>query len=214
MSTSGPAAAAHHPARAAIVVPGGNYTADGPLLNYAAHAARRRSAHVHRITWSRPAPRSPAVGGDPTVGPTTGPEHDRWAIYRDWVEGQVTDALGQVTAATGVTAPVLLAKSLGSLAAPLAARRGLTAVWFTPLLTDLATVAALRQATAPCLLIGGTADTFWDGPAARSIATHVLEIDGAGHNMLVPGPLAASAAILGRVTTVVERFLDQEAWPA
>ena len=214
MSTSGPAAAAHHPTRAAIVVPGGNYTADGPLLNYAAHAAGRRSAHVHRITWSPPARRSPATAADsPTVGPA-GPEYDRWAAYREWVNGQATDALSQVTAATGVTAPVLLAKSLGSLAAPLAARRGLPAVWFTPLLTDPSTVAALRRAAAPCLLIGGTADTFWDGPAARSITTHVLEIDGAGHNMLVPGPLAASAAILGRVTTAVERFLDQEAWPA
>lgn len=49
VTASGPAAAAGRPARAAIVVPGGNYTADGPLLNYAAQAARRRGAHVHRI---------------------------------------------------------------------------------------------------------------------------------------------------------------------
>ena len=202
-------------ARAAVVVPGGNYTADGPLLSYAAQAARRRGAHVHRITWSPPSRRGPADASGPTAGPAGDEdEHDRWAAYRDWVTGQVADALDQVTAATGATAPVLLAKSLGSLAAPLAARCGLPAVWFTPLLTDPATVAALRQASAPCLLAGGTADTFWDGPAARAVTRHVLETGGADHSLLVPGPLAASAAILGQVTTAVERFLDQEAWPA
>ena len=191
------------PARVAVVVPGGNYTADGPLLAYAAEAARRRGANVHRITWALP----------PRAG--TGTTED---AYRDWVASQVTDALAQAAASAGTgvpaTAPVLLAKSLGSLSAPLAADRGLAAVWFTPLLTDPATVAALRRASAPCLLIGGTADTFWDGPVARSITPHVLEIDGADHSLLVPGPLAASAAILGQVTTVVENFLDQETWPA
>jgi hypothetical protein len=48
------------PARAAVVVPGGTCTAAGPLLAYAAQAARRRGATVHRITWSRrPAPQPP-----------------------------------------------------------------------------------------------------------------------------------------------------------
>ena len=61
VTASGPAAAANQPARAAIMVPGGNYTTDGPLLNYAAQAARRRGAYVHRITWSPPARRSPAA---------------------------------------------------------------------------------------------------------------------------------------------------------
>jgi len=41
----------------------------------------------------------------------------------------------------------------------------------------------------------------------------VLEIDGADHGMFVPGPLAASAAVLGQVTTTVENFLDRQVWP-
>ena len=62
----------------------------------------------------------------------------------------------------------------GPLAAPLVADRGLAAVWFTPLLTDEPTVAALRRAMGPVLLVGGTADQFWDSQAARSLASLAL----------------------------------------
>jgi hypothetical protein len=46
---------------------------------------------------------------------------------------QVEEAVNEMTAATGA-APVVIGKSLGSLAAPLIADRGLPAVGFTPLL--------------------------------------------------------------------------------
>jgi hypothetical protein len=32
--------------------------------------------------------------------------------------------------------------------------------------------------------------------------------------MFVPGPLRESAAVLGEVSTAVERFLDEVVWPA
>jgi hypothetical protein len=108
---------------------------------------------------------------------------------------------------------VVLGKSLGTLAAPLVADRGLSAVWLTPLLTDEPTVAALRRATGPCLLVGGTADPYWDGHTARSLAADVVEIDGADHAILVPGILAESAAVLGQVITAVEDFFDGVIWP-
>jgi pimeloyl-ACP methyl ester carboxylesterase len=127
------------------------------------------------------------------------------------VASQVESAAEELTAAVGA-APVVIGKSLGSLAAPVAADRGLAAVWFTPLLTDEPTVAALRRATGPCLLVGGTADRFWDGQAARSLPAEVVEVDGADHGMFVPGGLAASAAVLGQVITAVEDFLGR-VWP-
>jgi hypothetical protein len=129
------------------------------------------------------------------------------------VTARVAAALDETAVTTGVTAPVVIGKSLGSLAAPLVADRGLAAVWFTPLLTDEPTVAALRRATAPCLLVGGTADQLWDGPIARSITPHVVEVGEADHGMFVPGKLSASAAVLGQVMTAVEQFLDQAVWP-
>jgi hypothetical protein len=155
--------------RAAVVVPGQQYSADGPLLMYAGLAVERRGGSVRRISW-------------------TVPEFGDGDDERAWVAARVSEAVDAV-AATGVAAPVVIGKSLGSLAAPVAADRGLPAVWLTPVLTDAPTVAALRRAAAPCLLIGGTADKVWDGRLARSLTPHVLQIDGADHGMLVPGRL-------------------------
>ena len=53
---------------------------------------------------------------------------------------------------------MLIAKSLGTNAARLAADRSLPAVWLTPLLSTPWITAALGRATAPMLLVGGTAD--------------------------------------------------------
>jgi pimeloyl-ACP methyl ester carboxylesterase len=157
---------------------------------YARLAVQRRGGDVHPIVWELP-------------------EGSDFSEQRRRVVSQVESAVNAATAA----APVVIGKSLGSLAAPVVADRGLAAVWFTPLLTDEPTVAALRRATGPCLLVGGTADQVWDGPTARSLATEVVEIDGADHGMFVPGRLAASAATLGQVITAVENFLDLVVWP-
>jgi hypothetical protein len=175
--------------RSAIVAPGGNGNADVPLLMYARLAVQRRGGETRQVAWDLP--------GNLDFGQV-----------RERVVSRVGLAVDEVTAAAG-PAPAVIGKSLGSLAAPVAADRGLAAVWFTPLLSDEQTVAALRRATAPCLLVGGTADRLWDGQAARSLAADVLEIDGADHHMLVPGRLAASAAVLGRVVTAVEDFLGR-----
>ncbi len=160
---------------------------------YAALAVERRGGRAHRLAWVPPYP-------------------ETLAESHAMVSAQVAAAIDETTAATGASAPALIGKSLGTLAAPLAADRGLAAVWFTPLLTDELTVKALRRATAPCLLVGGTADRHWDGPVARSITPHVVEIAGADHGMFVPGELSASAAVLGQVIGAVEQFLDHVVW--
>jgi hypothetical protein len=179
--------------RSAILAPGANYSADGPLLMYAGLAVQRRGGRTRPIAWGLP-------------------RTSDLSQLREQVASQVESAIDEMITAAG-SAPVIIGKSLGSLAAPLAADRGLAAVWFTPLLTDEPTVAALRRATAPCLLVGGTADKFWDGHTARSLTPDVVEIDDADHRMFVPGPLAASAAALGQIMTVVEDFLDHRVWP-
>ena len=135
-----------------------------------------------------------------------------FTAQRQRVVAQVESAVDGLTAPTGA-APVVIGKSLGSLAAPVAADRGLAAVWFTPLLTDEPTVAALRRAMGPCLLVGGTADPYWDGRTARSLTADVVEIDGADHAMVVPGRLTESAAALGQIISAVEDFLDHVIWP-
>ena len=66
---------------------------------------------------------------------------------------------------------------------------------------------ALSRGTEPFLLVGGTADGLWDGGAARRLTPYVLEVPEADHSLLVPGPLARSAEVLGRVCTAVEEFV-------
>lgn len=57
------------------------------------------------------------------------------------------------------------------------------------------------------LLVGGTADPYWDGVLVRKLSPHVLEVEGADHGMYVEGPLTSSIAVLGQVVTGVEEFL-------
>jgi hypothetical protein len=66
---------------------------------------------------------------------------------------------------------------------------------------------------APAPYIGGTADSRWDSAPARGQSPHALEVEGADHGMLVPGPLSASGPEFGRIGTAVERFLDEVVWP-
>jgi len=163
------------------------------MLMFARLAVQRRGGRAHPIVWDLAASRD-------------------FTAQRQRVVTQVESAVDEVTARTGA-ASVVVGKSLGSLAAPVVAYRGLAAVWFTPLLTDEPTVAALRRAIGPCLLVGGTADPYWDGPTARSLTADVVEIDGADHAMVVPGRLKESAAVLGQIITAVEDFLDHISWP-
>ena len=179
--------------RSAILAPGGNSSVDVPALMFARLAVQRRGGRAHPIVWDLAASRD-------------------FTAQRQRVVSQVESAVDELTAAAGA-APLVVGKSLGSLAAPLVADRGLAAVWFTPLLTDEPTVAALRRATGPCLLVGGTADPYWNGQTARSLAADVVEIDGADHAMVVPGRLTESAAVLGQIITAVEDFLDHVIWP-
>ncbi|MFI6758010.1 alpha/beta hydrolase [Micromonospora sp. NPDC050417] len=192
--------------RHAVVIPGGGYGPQAPLLAYAADAAEARRARVHPISW--------------TADPRKVPPDDR----QGWVAAQVAPVLDELETRTAppqpdeLTAPppagipLLIGKSFGTYAAALAADRGLPAVWLTPLLTNETVVASLRQATAPALLVGGTADPLWDGQLARQLSPYVLEVTDADHGMYLPGPLAGSAAVLGRVATAVEEFLDDVLW--
>ena len=157
---------------------------------YAGDVAERSGATVHRYDWSHEAP-------DPFIPAIEG-----------WVVSEVTPLLDRVGGR-----PLLIGKSQGTNAAALAADRSLPAVWLTPVLTVPWVVAALERATAPYLLVGGTADKLWDGAVARRLSPHVCEVAGADHGMYVAGPLTESIAVLGRVTVAVEEFLRAIGWP-
>lgn len=179
--------------RGMVLIPGARLGPHQPLLSYTWLAGRDRGAEAYHVEW-----------------PADRPSFADSAAAARWVIGQIAAVL----AAFPVRRPVLVGKSLGTYAAALAAERGLPGIWHTPLLSDPQCVAALRRGRAPYLLIGGTADALWDGELARTLTPHVVEVPGADHGMVVVGePLARSAAVLGRVVTAIEDFLDQRVWP-
>jgi pimeloyl-ACP methyl ester carboxylesterase len=174
-----------------VVIPGRLYGPGFPLLMYSSDVAAARGARVHRHNWTEDPPEPLDPGA------------------RDWVWGQVTPLVDKV----GGT-PLVIAKSLGTQAASLAAERGLPAIWMTPLLTGATSMAgALERATAPFLLVGGTADPLWDSALARRLTPHVMEVEGADHGMYVPGPLTKSIDVLRDIVLAVESFLDTIGWP-
>jgi hypothetical protein len=157
---------------------------------YAGDVAERRGATVHRYSWSHQPPMP--------LGPAS----------ESWVCGEVISALDAVGGS-----PLLIGKSLGTASASVAAQRSLPAVWLTPLLTLSWATPALSRASAPFLLVGGTADELWDGTLARRLSPFVLEVEGADHGMYVPGPLTDSISVLSRVAVAIEEFLDAIDWP-
>lgn len=180
--------------RTVVAVPGrsmGPYSAQMALPTI---AAIRRGAQPVAVHWDDPA----------SVDDLDRPDIPGWVAAQ--VDGVLEDA-----AASG--SALVIGKSLGSHAAVAVARLGLPAVWVTPLLTHPSVVAALRAATAPFLLAGGTADPLWKGTLARELTPHILELPHADHALFLPGPLERSTANLGALATAVERFLDDVVWP-
>ena len=174
----------------AIVLPGRRGGAAAPLPMYAGDVAEQRGATVHRHEWTG----EPSPMFEPAI--------------EAWVRAQATPVLDGLAGR-----PLLIGKSLGSNAACLAADRDLPAIWLTPVLTVPWIPAALARAGAPFLLVGGTADPYWDGPLAHRLSPHVLEVPAADHGMYVPGPLIDSIAVLARIVVAVGEFLDAIRWP-
>ncbi len=135
------------------------------------------------------------------------PAHETDERTLAWVRGQVEPVLpesGRV---------LLVAKSLGTYAAPLAAERDLDAVWLTPVLQVEAVAEAIAANPARQLLVGGTADTFaWDPARARDLAERgcdVLEVPGADHAMMTPGDVVRGVEVHAEVTRALDAFLGR-----
>jgi hypothetical protein len=175
--------------KAGILVPGGRGTVLIPLLDLGWEALTDRDAVIEEISWQMP---EGLLEAEPEL----------------FVRAHVTVALHRLTEKAPGERPVLIAKSLGTYAATLAAERELPAVWLTPLLQVPSIVAAITRNPAPQLLIGGTADPTWVAEAARATGQQTLIIEDANHSLRAPGPLRRFTDDLGRIGTAIEEFLD------
>jgi pimeloyl-ACP methyl ester carboxylesterase len=171
----------------AVLLPGKNYPATMPLLTFAGRAARQHRWQVRAVSWTAPE--------------LQGPE----AI--DWVGGRLRDAVGSHDG------PVLVvAKSLGTCAAALAAERGYDAVWLTPLLHLPLVVDAMARNRGRQLLVGGSADPTWDLGTARSVSADVVELEGADHALFVDDAVRTAELHL-EVTRAVDAWLASRSTP-
>lgn len=151
-----------------LMLPGRAYSCEQPLLARATHALRSAGWRVLQAAWHLE-----ALPADP----------------RRFVEGAAAQLESEAHRQEG---PVLVvAKSLGTLAAHWSADRGYAAVWLTPVLRaeglnplpvesrELAR--RLRTYPRDNLVVGGTADVFWmDGFAGTG---RVIEVAGADHSL-------------------------------
>lgn len=166
---------------AATVLPGAHYGHQLPLLLFAGQLLEQRGLHVNRVEWSAPdGGRRPAL----------------------------EDAAAALRSVASSRPHVIVAKSLGTLAFPLAVERGLPGIWLTPLCQEAEVASSIGAATAPTLLVGGTGDPSWDGEVARSGTAEVLELDGADHALAVPDAVA-SVEYLRQVVVAMAAFLDR-----
>ncbi|MFI7635239.1 hypothetical protein [Nonomuraea sp. NPDC049400] len=172
------------PDRVAVLLPGAAYVPARPLLHFARAVLAHHGWTVQEVWWEPPA------GGALA-------EREAWVVERAR-EAVEAESAGQV---------LLVGKSLGSLAAPFAAERGLPAIWLTPLLTMESVIGALRRSEAPTLLVGGAADKAWDGEVARGLGHPYLEVPDADHGMEIFGDPVASAQVLTDVTEAMHRFV-------
>jgi hypothetical protein len=172
------------PARVVTVLPGSGYTAMAPLLWYTRAALSAQGWTVRALEW--------------TARPTFDSARAAFEQVLEGVDAPDEDALHLV-----------VAKSLGTLAMPLAVRLGLPGVWLTPVLTSEGAT-DVRETAADLdedhLLVGGTADPLWDGDLADGSDADVVEVENADHSLEVPNDRAENLAILDEVIAAIEEF--------
>jgi hypothetical protein len=178
-------AAIHRPdaPRRVVLLPGARYPTRAPLLWFAREVAVAHGFGVLEVLDEPPA------GEDPFA----------------WVRDRAQRALDHAPPAE---LDVVIGKSLSSDVADLAADRGLSAVWLTPLLDRPGIVAALARTTRPTLLVGSTGDPTWNADAIPDNALlDRLELDGLDHGLQLPGDPQAGLAALKQVVKKLDRFL-------
>lgn len=165
-----------------IVLPGGKYTPDGPMLFFAAQVALMRGWDVRQVWWEVP-------------------QFSSDAEEVAWVGAQLDAALD------GYAGRVLVvAKSLGTLAAPVAAARGYDAAWLTPLLTESVVAEPLLSYPAAQFVVIGSSDPFFRQDVLDALPGECLVVAG-DHILRVPGDAAAMVASHDRFVRSFDAWL-------
>jgi hypothetical protein len=170
-------------ARRAILLPGAGYTIAHPLLHFTRGVLEAHGWIVEAASWL--------------------PDD---VAHRDPVE-MVTEVATRLIDAQEPRRALLVGKSIGSFAIPLAADRGLSGIWLTPLLRQPPVADGLGRLPAPTILIGSRADESWDSDVARRSGHEIVELTDAHHGLELPGDPVGSVDALRTVIEAVDRFV-------
>ena len=163
----------------AVVLPGREFPVTRPALAAVATTVGEHGYDVRPVAWT--------LDGLP-----------------DDPDGFVLDRLAE---AAPDGCDLLVAKSLGTRAAPYAADRALPAVWVTPLLRDATVLDAIRANPAPQLLVCGGDDPLHDPAAVETLSCDVLELPGADHALSPSGDGVVPAGLLTEIADATDVFL-------
>ncbi|GAB4086760.1 hypothetical protein GCM10028784_33900 [Myceligenerans cantabricum] len=172
------------PSRVVTVLPGQGYTAMGPLLYYPRAALDALGWTVRVVEW-------------------------QGEVDLDAARTVAAEVLEGEDAPAADATHIVLGKSLGTLALPVAARLALPGVWLTPLLTrdDAADVrTAVAGLRCDHLLIGGTADPTWDHDLVSGLRADFVEVSGADHSLEIPDDWRKNSETVQDVTSEIEQF--------
>lgn len=167
-----------------VVLPGRQYTPDGPMLFFAAQTALARGWDVRQVWWETP-------------------RFDNDDDEVAWVCDQLAATVD------GYDRRVLVvAKSLGTLAAPLAAQRGYQAAWLTPLLTEPDMAEVLTTYPAEQYVVIGESDPFFSREVFGSLPGERVLVPG-DHILRVPGDPAAMMSSHETFVTTFNAWLER-----
>ena len=165
-----------------IVLPGSRYTPDGPMLFFAAQVALMRGWDVRQVWWEVP-------------------RFDRDDEMVAWVGSQLDAAVDGYAGRV-----MVVAKSLGTLAARVAAARGYDAAWLTPLLTEPDVAEPLLTYPAAQLVVMGDNDPYLSQHVLDALPGERLVVAG-DHVLRVPGDAAAMVASHDRFVRSFDAWL-------
>lgn len=171
----------------AVALPGRRYPVGLPAVASVTGALTDQGYDVRGVAWTAPDP----IPGDAA----------------EWVVDRMLEALD------GVRPDVVVAKSLGTLAASYVGEQGWPAIWVTPVLQEAVCSGGVRANPAPQLLVCGAADPLHDADVAADLVgatgCDLLEVPGVDHALSSTGDATVAPDVVRAIAAAATAFVGR-----